>query len=186
MKNNKSLYLFLAKCAGLYLIWNIAYFGWIASHTNIEMWITSKTAMVSTRLLNLVGYEASYIDVPHSSESKQSVSLILVDEVPLLYIADSCNAFTLMVLFMGFIIAYPGNWKHKMWFIAAGCLAVFLINVIRVQFLIYNYMYYHSWFEFNHKYTFTIAVYLCVFYFWMVWANSFGKERKILKFRSQS
>lgn len=179
MKNNKTLYLFLLRCLGLYIAWSIIYLSFIKDHTDIELWLTSTTAHVTTQLINIF-YTAgkfSYLDLPYAGEAGQSVSQILLDAKPLLVIADSCNALTLMVLFAGFIIAYPGDWRLKFPFIAVGSLTVFVINVVRCIVLIFNYLYFRSSFEFNHKYTFTIAVYLCVFYFWMLWANRYGSRK---------
>ena len=179
MKGNKQLYIFLAKCVAIYIAWNVLYHGWIEPHTDLQMWVTSKTTTVSTWTLNhfYEGTEFTQVDFPKTRAGAQSTSLIRKAGKPLLYVADSCNALTLIVLFMGFILAYPGNWKLKVPFMAVGAVAIFLINVVRVQVLIYNYMHYRSWFDFNHKYTFTIAVYLVVFWFWMLWANKYSKKK---------
>lgn len=178
MKANRQLYIFLVKCAAFYIIWNVVYYGWIRPHTDLQMVITSSTTTVSTWILNQFDEDSNFIhrDYPGVGEGGQSVSLIYKNAEPLISVADSCNALTLMVLFLGFILAYPGDWRLKLIYIPVGCAVIFLINIVRVQVLIYNYMHFKAWFEFNHKYTFTIAVYLAVFYFWMLWANKYSKR----------
>jgi exosortase family protein XrtF len=143
------------------------------------MWITSQTTGVSAWSLNQFyeGDAFTYDDMPKGGEDGQSVSSVRFYGDPLIYVSDSCNALTLIVLFMGFILAYPGDWRYKLLFIPLGTVAIFFINVIRVQVLILNYMYFTEAFDFNHKYTFTIAVYLVVFWFWMLWANKFSKKK---------
>lgn len=145
----------------------------------MQMWITSKTTAVSTWALNGFYGEGTftYKDKPAQNPEADSASLVFKDNKPLIHVADSCNALTLVVLFMGFILAYPGDWRIKLIFIPVGSIIIFGINVIRVLVLIYNYMYWQAAFDFNHKYTFTIAVYLVVFWFWMLWANKYSKKR---------
>ena len=176
MKSNRQVITFLVKAAGLFVLWQVVYYSWLTTGTNLEMWLTSNTTAVSTQVLRWLGFAADYIDHPGAT-GKQSYSLITMEGKPMLSIADSCNALTLIVLFAGFIIAYPGQWLYKVLFIAVGSIIIFLINVIRSLTLIFNFMYSQSTFDFNHKYTFTIAVYLCVFYFWMLWANRYSKKK---------
>jgi exosortase/archaeosortase family protein len=79
-----------------------------------------------------------------------------------------------MVLFAAFVIAFPGPWKTKVWYVPAGILAIYLINSLRVIGLALNRMFSNESFEFNHKYTFTILVYGAIFWFWMIWVNRFS------------
>ncbi|MGB3619696.1 MAG: archaeosortase/exosortase family protein [Catalinimonas sp.] len=173
MKGNRQFNLFILKAAALFVIWQVLYFFWINPSTGLEMWLTSRTAAVSTQAMQWVGYDAHYFDVPGET-GNQSVSQIYLDGRPLLGIADSCNALTLIMLFVGFIIAYPGPLNRKIWFIVGGSLLIFFVNVTRALTLIFNFMYSKSTFDFNHKYTFTILVYLCVFGLWMLWAKRYG------------
>ena len=182
LKSNKTLYIFLAKAAGLFIGWQAIYYLWINQHTNLEMWLTGKTAAVATTFLNWFGYHTIYINHPGELGS-QSYSQIFLNGFPLLGIADSCNALTLIILFIGFIIAYPGNWWYRLLFIGLGSLFIFGINIIRSLVLIFNYMHFRSTFEFNHKYTFTILVYLVVFAFWMYWAFVWSKKKPNLAFK---
>jgi exosortase/archaeosortase family protein len=73
-------------------------------------------------------------------------------------------------------LAYPGDWKVKTIYILIGSIVIYLINVLRILVLLFNMIYYKGSFDFNHKYTYTIAVYLCVFVLWMLWANHFSKK----------
>jgi exosortase/archaeosortase family protein len=79
-----------------------------------------------------------------------------------------------MLLFAGFIVAFPGPWRTKLWFVPMGILSIYLINSLRVIGLAVNHMVSKSSFDFNHKYTFTILVYGAIFYFWMIWVNRYS------------
>lgn len=172
MGSNKALYWFAAKAVGVFVVWQVGYYLWLAPHTNIESWVTNATAATSIGVLRILGYNAA-----HHNQTRGEVffSTIRIDGVDQLNIGDPCNALTLVVLFAGFIIVYPGHIWYKLGFIAVGSLVIFGLNLIRCLLLIFNYLFLKSSFDFNHKYTFTIAIYLCVFYFWMLWANRLSK-----------
>lgn len=172
MSSNKALYWFTAKAVGLFIIWQLGYYLWLAPHTNIESWVTDATAATSTAVLRVVGYDADY---HNHTRGEVFFSTIRIGGEDQLNIGDPCNALTLVVLFAGFIIVYPGNGWYKLGFIAIGSFVIFGLNLIRCLLLIFNYLFLKSSFDFNHKYTFTIAIYLCVFYFWMLWANRLSK-----------
>ncbi len=172
MGSNKALYWFTAKAVGVFIIWQLGYYLWLAPHTNIESWVTNATAAASIGVLRTFGYDADY---HNHTEGEVFFSTIRIDGEDQLNIGDPCNALTLVVLFAGFIIVYPGNSWYKLAFITAGSFVIFGLNLIRCLLLIFNYLFLKSSFDFNHKYTFTIAIYLCVFYFWMLWANRLSK-----------
>ena len=153
MKNDKALYWFVAKAAGMFVLWQIAYYLWLAPHTKVESWITHATAAASTALLRTLGYDAGYHNF--TRESGVFFSTITIDGIDQLNIGDPCNALTLVVLFAGFVIAYPGNGWYKLLFILAGSLVIFSLNLFRCLLLIFNYLFFEATFEFNHKYTFT-------------------------------
>ena len=50
------------------------------------------------------------------------------------YVGDYCNGLVFCALFMGFVLAYPGPVRRKVWFIPAGTLAIYLLNVVRVAY----------------------------------------------------
>jgi exosortase/archaeosortase family protein len=72
------------------------------------------------------------------------------------------------------VVAFPGPWKKKMWFVPLGILSIYLINSLRVIGLAVNHMVSQESFDFNHKYTFTILIYGAIFFFWMIWVNRFS------------
>ena len=115
------------------------------------------------------------------SNNPTAVSAIWVNDKPTVSIANECNGVELMALFIGFILAYNGDWKLKTLYMIIGLISIYVINLIRIQLLIANSIYSQETLDFNHHYTFTIAVYACVFGMWMLWANKLSK----IKFNPQ-
>lgn len=99
-----------------------------------------------------------------------------INSVSLLGVGDSCNGLELFVLFAGFIICFPGNFKNKLLFISSGILAIHIVNSLRAAGLALNQYYHPQSLQFNHHYTFTMIVYAFIFYLWFLWVNNVVKK----------
>jgi exosortase family protein XrtF len=100
------------------------------------------------------------------------------------WVGSNCNAITLFSLFSVFIVAYPGNQKHKLWFIPTGIVLIHVLNLIRVIALVLIAYYSPTSLNFNHTYTFTFLVYAFILFLWIVWVNKFSQ--KITKPKDES
>jgi len=169
MNLNKPLTRFLLKAVVLYLGWHFLYAEWIEPNGTVNHYLTYITAWISSFALNL--FSGSHFTLSPFVELN---TYLFKDGIPVVLIEHGCNGLILMVRYACFVLAFPGPWRVKTWFIPAGILAIYLINSLRVIGLAVNYMISESSFEFNHKYTFTILVYGAIFYFWMIWVNRFS------------
>lgn len=169
MNRNKSLIRFLITAVLLYLGWHLVWYEWIEPDGRVNHYLTYNTASISALVLNLFS-DSKFAISPFSEEN----TYLFRDSVPLVLIEHGCNGLILMVLFAGFILAFPGPWKTKLWYIPLGVLGIYVINSLRVIALAVNHLYSRSSFEFNHKYTFLILVYGVIFCFWMIWVNRFS------------
>ncbi|HNW90445.1 MAG TPA: hypothetical protein PKN48_12335 [Bacteroidales bacterium] len=98
----------------------------------------------------------------------------LIENHGYLYVGNPCLCADVMCLFAAFIIAYPGRWKTKLWFIPLGLLAIHLINVLRIAALCLTKIYRPEWMDINHKFIFNIIVFTFVFILWMIWVKRFS------------
>ena len=116
MNSNKALYRFAAKAAGLFIVWQLGYYLWLAPHTTIESWVTKATAATSVTVLRSFGYEAGYHNHTRGNVFFSTISIHGEDQ---LNIGDPCNALTLVVLFadsLSLIRAMVGiNWVSSLW-----------------------------------------------------------------------
>lgn len=69
-------------------------------------------------------------------EIKQS-SIYLVSQAKAIEIVWSCTGLKQMIFFLLLILCYPKHSWHKAWFIPAGLLIVFAINVLRITTIVY-------------------------------------------------
>ena len=108
----------------------------------------------------------------------------VLDGVRGVYIAYDCNGFELLVAFIAFLFAFNFKWNHHLfWFIPAGLAAIHLTNVIRVIGLTLIFEFNPDWLEINHKYIFTIVVYLVILAILYVWVRVFNKSGLLLSKR---
>jgi exosortase family protein XrtF len=152
---------FLITLFSFYILWYFIYNLWLHPNEKLDLFIIDFTVMASKWVLELFGYNVfTGID-----------RLIGIDGTGGLWIGDNCNGIALFALFAGFIIAYPGSRKKKFFFITAGILIIELLNVLRIVLLAILDTHSRTWTEFNHTYTFTIVIYGCIFFLWMIWTN---------------
>ena len=97
--------------------------------------------------------------------------LLVLNEQPSVIVGDPCNGLLLYALFAGFIIAFPGSLRDKLWFVPSGVGTIYALNVGRVAGLALNYVYWHPTVDFNHHLTFTFVVYGAIGALWIGWAK---------------
>jgi exosortase family protein XrtF len=159
-EEEKKIVLFIAKVLGLYLLWYLVYDLWIFPDGKLDTWLSEHVAWAASLLLSLFGF-------PSYAEGVA----VLVNGRPTVLIGNPCNGMVLFGIFTGFIIAFPGLVKRKVVFIVIGLMAIYLVNVLRVVALALNHIYSYGTVSFNHHYTFTFAVYGCIFLLWMYWVK---------------
>ena len=89
-------------------------------------------------------------------------------------IIEGCNALSVIILFISFVIAFSGKIKHTLIYILVGSVIIHLFNVMRIALLclaIYNYpSLQHS----LHEVVFPLVIYGLVFLLWVIWVNKYS------------
>jgi exosortase family protein XrtF len=177
-KEQKKIILFLIVALGIYLAWYFLFEFWILPHTRIHQYFTLASTVLAAEVLNLTGILPVYWSI---DPEKQNVVIHHISNgMRVVNVGHGCNSLTLMVLFSGFILAFPGKLWKKALFIPAGIVMVFLLNVLRIVGLTWTWYYHHTWTEFNHKYFFTALMYAAILGMWVIWIfwSSWPKEPK--------
>lgn len=156
---------FLLFIFAFYLGWYLLYHFLIEPNQTLDLFVIDITIVCSKWLLELFGY------LVFTGDER----MIGVDGTGGLWIGDSCNGLELFAIFTGFILAYPGHLRKKIWYIPLGILIIQLLNILRVVCLAILDTHSRKWTEFNHTYTFNIIIYGCVFLLWMHWTNKIAK-----------
>ena len=168
MNDSKQIIRFLATAFGLYIAWYLCHDILIPTDNFVDSWLSNTETWLSSETLKLIGYKAS-----------AETNLLYINGFPVVSVSNGCNGMVLFALFTGFIIAYPGPWKTKLFFIPAGVFLIFLLNLLRIIALALNSWHSRHTLEFNHKYTFAFVVYAFIFAFWMIWIKRYAQPAAI-------
>ncbi|HEY0978061.1 MAG TPA: hypothetical protein VGE21_11390 [Flavobacteriales bacterium] len=160
---------FLVLCAALYLGWQVLYAVVLAPSGALDRALIDSLLGWSGGILRALGHEL--IPEPENAEKLRTIG---VQGGHLLWIGKPCNGLSLFVVYLIFLIAYPGPWKHKLWFGLLGLLSIHLINALRVAALCIIVTIDYEWLNFNHDYTFYVIVYGWVFLLWYIWVKRFS------------
>ena len=161
---------FILKAGSLYATCYLLYEFVIKRYTNLDQLFIRKIINLCTYILDVMGYST------FASKETNDVQVFGIDGSNGVWIGGPCNGITLMFLFAIFVIAYPGNFKQKLWYVPLGIIIVHIINLIRIIALSLIALHSPQWLDFNHTYTFTFIAYGCVFGLWMLWVNKFANN----------
>ena len=162
---------FIIIAGSLYLLLFLIYQFIVRQYTFYDQAFIGWIIVGAEQFLQLLGYDTFKV------LQDRDVQVLGIDGSNGVWVGSNCNAIKLFALFAVFIIAYPGNRRDKWWYIAAGIVAIHLLNIVRVAMLAIIANYDYTWLDFNHTYTFNFLVYAFIFGLWMLWVNRFSQKR---------
>lgn len=157
---NSPIVKFIAKALGFFAIWYLIYDLWLLPAGELDRWISLNIVMVGGGILEAFGFDVYAFG-----------RVIGIVEYPGIEIVDGCNGVAAIGLFLGFIFAYPGDWRNKLSFSLFGVSLIYMVNLLRIITLTITQAYYPSLFDFMHDYSTTTIFYLFIFLLWMIWVN---------------
>lgn len=165
----KKLIVFASKFVGIYLLLNLLYLLWINHLANQIDGISELVAIVSQKILALIGYNVNLV---HADLHPRL--LFYFNNINYITVSEGCNGVSVMITLLASMLSFRGNLKSKILYLSIGLLGVFFLNVLRVSTLFYVAMNHHQWFSFLHEYAFTALIYTLVFLLFIFWVNQYG------------
>ncbi|WP_422107487.1 exosortase family protein XrtF [Winogradskyella sp.] len=136
-------------------------------------YMTNLVARQTNTLLNTVGYDADIL--PHPDEASMKV---IINGKSVARVIEGCNALSIIILFLSFIVAFAGKLKTTILYCFAGSIIIYAFNLIRIVILSAG-LYHYPWRrELLHNVIFPMLIYGTVFLLWMIWVNRFSKSVK--------
>lgn len=176
LKENKAVIRFLLVFGGCYLVLALMYRGYLAYEFPVEHYPDFFTHLVAEQTkLVLQGFGYAAQTMPHPNE--ESVVLFLNGE-SMVRIVEGCNAISVIILFLSFVVAFFNGWKPTLLFIFAGSVLLYAMNVFRIALLVIGLFEYPQYKELLHDIVFPAVIYGMVFLLWFVWVNRFSKQTK--------
>lgn len=172
----KSFLLFLAKFFITYLVLSFVYQSYLNRFDQKNNEVDAFTISVANQtkaVLSLVD-DQSYT-MPHLTEP--SVKLFYKNKW-VARIIEGCNALSVMILFVSFIIAFSGKFKTMLLFILCGIVIIHVFNVLRIALLSMAVYHYYEYQDFLHSVVFPLFIYGVVFVLWVIWVNKYSSYAK--------
>lgn len=160
---------FVLKALGIFIIWYIVYELWLLPKGDLDEWLSLNIVAVSDGIIRLFGYETWTMH-----------RIIGIGENAGIMMVDGCTGISAIGLFLGFILAYPGNWQKRISFSLFGIGVIYLVNIVRIVILAITQEEWMEFFDFMHDYSTTAIFYIVIFILWVIWTNlndeSFNSE----------
>ena len=90
-------------------------------------------------------------------------------------IVEGCNAISVIILFVSFVISFSGKLKATFFFIFGGSLLIYVLNVLRIASLSALIFYFPKQEPFLHGVLFPLYIYGVVFILWLIWVRKFSR-----------
>jgi len=172
----KSVIRFIITFLAVYTVLTIGYNLYLNLSSGSKFYpdyLTNLVAEQTNTLLNGLGYESSV--VPHPNEPSMK---IIINGKFVARVIEGCNAISIIILFLSFIVAFAGKFKTTLLYGLAGSIIIYAFNLIRIVILSVG-LYHYPWRqEVLHTVIFPMLIYGVVFLLWMIWVNRFSKNRK--------
>ncbi len=154
------LTLFLLKAGGVYAVWQLLYDLVILPDGRLDTWLSLTGVKLAAAGLSFVGWEIETAGRFIACIGNRGVE-----------IQNGCNGMDLFGLYAGFIIAYPGDLKKRMAFIAGGIGLIFVANVFRIAFFVLSNLYYPNYWDPVHYWSSIVFFYPIVLTLWYLWTT---------------
>ena len=173
----KSVIRFVVLFLGTYLVLTFLY-SWYLHSSKDSIYppdfVTHLVARQSSDVLNGLGYEAMV--TPHDS---QPTMKLFVNGEYLARIIEGCNAISIIILFVAFVIAFAQKLKKTLLFVLAGMVLIYGVNIIRIAILAIALFEFPQYDELLHGVVFPGIIYGMVFLLWMLWVRGLKHKKKV-------
>ena len=89
-------------------------------------------------------------------------------------IIEGCNALSVIILFISFVIAFSGKLKNTIYFIISGSIIIHVLNITRIALLMVAFYNFPEANFILHDILFPLVIYGAVFILWIIWVNKFS------------
>lgn len=168
----KPFLLFLGKFAFTYLILTFLYQNYLNQFDVKNNEVDDFTEIVASQtkhVLSLV--DSNSYTMPHLKEP--SVKLFYHGKY-VARIIEGCNAVSIMILFVAFVIAFTGKFKNTILFVLFGLFLIHVLNVTRIALLAISLYNYPNLEHILHGVIFPLVIYGVVFFLWVIWVNKYS------------
>ncbi|MCL9804691.1 exosortase family protein XrtF [Flavobacterium amniphilum] len=159
---------FLGKFFLAYLAMAGVYQWYLSGFGEVKMdHITRMVAWQTEELLQMVSNQPVVVE---DNKPDQFIKIIYSGKY-VARIIEGCNAISVIILFISFVVAFSGRLKPTVLFIFLGSILIYFLNIFRIAVLtvlVYNFPEQE---HFLHGVVFPLMIYGVVFLLWIYWVK---------------
>lgn len=168
----KPFLVFLTKFLLSYLVLTLLYQSYLNQFDEKNFEVDKITQMVAKQSQMLLSvFDDNSYTMPNFKEA--SVKLFYHDKW-VARIIEGCNAVSVEILFISFVIAFTGRLKQTLVFILIGTIIIHLFNVLRIALLCMAIFHFPEYEHILHGVIFPLFIYGIVFLLWVIWVNKYS------------
>lgn len=178
MKDFKPILIFILKFVIAWGVLVISYNFYLSKYhsQNKPDPYSQQVASWTATSMNAMGFQTQTMD-----DSNRPWTWILMDGQRISYINEGCNAISIMLIFVAFIVAFSTTWKQTILYILGGLILIQIMNVFRIVVINYIFKYHHEYGEMAHDYLFPAILYGTIVLLWIIWVKYFALKKPIRK-----
>lgn len=151
---------FALKALGIFVLWYVLYELWLLPDGRLDHWVALRVIDGAAFVTKLMGFEVWMQGRVVTIAGNNGIEMV-----------DGCTGISAIGLFLGFIWAYPGQNRSRMYFSLMGIATIYLVNILRIATLMLMQEWVPQFFDFTHDYSTTTIFYLVIFFLWMLWVR---------------
>lgn len=166
----KTVVRFILLFLGSYLLLTFLYslyLGYSENGLYYPDFFTNLVAKQSNAVLQALGYNGAV-----KPEPTGPFMGLYINDIFLASVVEGCNAISIIILFVAFIISFAQKFKKTLLFIFAGIALIYAVNILRIALLTIALYHYPEYTEFLHQIVFPAIIYGMVFLLWLFWVRN--------------
>ena len=172
LQQYKPFLVFLGKFIVSYLILTFLYQSYLNRFDEKNAEVDSFTQLVAEESASVLSwFDSQSYTMPHLTEP--TVKLFYKGKY-ISRIIEGCNALSVIILFVSFIIAFTGKFKNTILFIIFGCILIHVLNISRIALLCVGLYHLPQCEHLMHGVIFPLVIYGVVFLLWVIWVNKYS------------
>ena len=173
----KPFLLFLGKFLLTYALLTFLYQMYLNQFDKTTFEVDGFTKFVAVQTHDLLFFFNENVSIaPHQSQS--SVKLFYENQY-VARIVEGCNALSVIILFVAFVVAFKGKVKTTILFILVGAVFIHILNIGRIALLAVALHHLPEYETLLHGVIFPLFIYGVVFILWVIWVNKFSLYAKV-------
>lgn len=126
----------------------------------------------------IAAVSASVTQLFDSSVQSHGIILQSITTSTAVSIQPGCNGVEAMICLTAAIVAFPASWKHKLYGLLFGFVAIQALNVVRIISLFYLLQWDKNWFEWAHLYLWQALIILDALIVFIIWVRMMPELEK--------